>query len=167
MCLNVCVKSQIPYLLITSFLTLWMYHLQSSPAGNHCLSNRGALSSLIFWDGMFSLFCREPRYSLMTQTGRQSSWRQAVASPVAWLGLVEWLHRLVRRLRMDGGTEHLGVPRFLETDEVSSFVRLKFGPCEFDMEPCCMPGNEHLWGREAWNSASIADLALLNFPSLL
>lgn len=46
----------------------------------------------------------------MTQTGRQNSCRQAVVSPVAWLGLAEWLHRPVRRLRTDRGTEHLSVP---------------------------------------------------------
>ena len=46
----------------------------------------------------------------------------------------------------EDGQRHraLGVPCFLETDEVSSFVSLKFGPWELDVETCRMPGNKHL-----------------------
>ena len=31
-----------------------------------------------------------------------------------------------------------------DSDEVSSFLRLKFGPCELDMGPYSMPDNKHL-----------------------
>ena len=31
-----------------------------------------------------------------------------------------------------------------DSDEVSSFVRLKFGPCELDMAPYSMPDNKPL-----------------------